>query len=298
MRKRNPMRLRQDDVRLHGALAMTTAVCVCAIVGVSLTVASARGDDQVKKVAERPAPGAAPAKPGNQHPLDPYIRIARRSRDAIAAIQDYEAVFTKSELVGRTVYADQMALKFRANPFSVYLKFIGPNRNKGREVLYYDGHYNRKLVAHEPPGTLRGFVGTIQLDPTASQAMAEGRHPITEIGMYHMVDALIHQWEREAAFGDLQDPRAEFYPEAKLGNIECKVCETTHVQPQHPCLFYRTRLFVEKNTNFPIRLEQWGFPDRSHPQPFLVEEYTYTDIRTNAGLTDYDFDVRNRSYRF
>jgi hypothetical protein len=297
MRKTNPMRLRQAHVRPHGALAITIAVCVCMIVGASLTVASARGDDEAKKVAERPA-GAGPAKPVNQHPLDPYIRIARRSRDAIAVVQDYEAVFTKTELVGRTIYADQMALKFRANPFSVYLKFIGPNRNKGREVLYFDGHYGGKLVAHEPPGTLRGFVGTIYLKPDDPQAMAEGRHAITEIGMYHMVDGLIHQWEREAAFGNPQDPHTEFYPEAKLGNIECKVCETTHVQPQRPCPFYRSRLFIEKSTNFPIRLEQWGFPDRSHPQPFLIEEYTYTDIRPNVGLTDHDFDVRNRSYRF
>ena len=28
--------------------------------------------------------------------------------------------------------------------------------------------------------------------------MAEGRHPITQIGMVKMMDALIEQWERES----------------------------------------------------------------------------------------------------
>jgi hypothetical protein len=44
-------------------------------------------------------------------------------------------------------------------------------------------------------------------------------------------------------------------------------------------------------------MEQWGFPVGGSEPP-LIEEYTYTDIKTNVGLTDSDFDVRNRKYHF
>ncbi len=30
----------------------------------------------------------------------------------------------------------------------------------------------------------------------------------------------------------------------------------------------------------------------------LLEEYTYTDLKLNVGLTDWDFDHRNESYQF
>jgi Protein of unknown function (DUF1571) len=293
MPNRNQIRRRPSNRVRHIAFAIAATACAW------ISVSPAWSDDGPTKVSSRPVPAvgnaAAPVAGGQ---LAPYIRIASRSRDAIAAVHDYEAVFTKAELVGRTMYADQMAMKFRSDPFSVYLKFIGRNNNQGREVLYFDGRYGNKLVAHEPPGTLRGFVGTIYLDPTASQAMAEGRHPITRIGMYNMIDGLIHQWEAEAQIGDPNDPQPAYYPDAKLGNIPCKVCETTHLQATQPYKFYRSRLYIEKSTNYPIRLEEWGAPDRAHAEPYIIEQYTYTDIRPNVGLTDSDFDVRNRNYRF
>ena len=68
-------------------------------------------------------------------------------------------------------------------------------------------------MAHEPPGNIRALVGTISLDPTSSQAMAEGRHPITRIGMLKMVEGLIDQWNEEKKFGEID---VQFYPNAKL----------------------------------------------------------------------------------
>ena len=155
------------------------------------------------------------------------------------------------------------------------------------------------MMAHEAPGTLSGFIGTISLEPNSARAMAEGRHPITQIGMVKMMDSLIEQWEGEMKFQDPQDPKVYYYPNAKLaGQIECKAAITRHESPQHTFRFYETRVFFDKQSNFPIRLEQYGFPDSAHPQGYLVEQYIYTNIRTNVGLTDNDFDVRNRTYHF
>ncbi|HET6324376.1 MAG TPA: DUF1571 domain-containing protein [Planctomycetaceae bacterium] len=244
-------------------------------------------------VATPSCPAQAP-KPPAQHPLTPFLRLTKESRDAIAAVRDYEALFTKRELVGRTMYTGQMAMKLRHQPFGVYLRFVDANR--GREVIYAGPRYRGQLQAHEPPGSIRNIVGTLSLDPMSSQAMAEGRHPITQIGMLNMVEALLKQWNEETKYGEID---CQFYPNAKLqGTTECQVCESTHPVPRRQFPFHRTRLYIDKKTNFPVRLEQWGFPPTEGAAPYLIEEYTYTDVKPNAGLTDGDFDIRNRRYHF
>jgi hypothetical protein len=228
-----------------------------------------------------------------EHPLTPFLKLARSSRDSIASIRDYEALFTKRELVGRTLFTGQMLMKFRQQPFSVYLRFV--DANSGREVIYAGPRYRNQLQAHEPPGSFRNIVGTVSLDPTSPTAMAEGRHPITQIGMQRMLEALIEQWDAETKFGE---SNCQFYPNAKLQGTECQVCECTHPTPRRQFKFHRSRLYIDKKTNLPVRIEQWGFPPGGSGEPYLIEEYTYTDIKPNVGLTDTDFDVRNRRYHF
>ena len=47
-----------------------------------------------------------------------------------------------------------------------------------------------------------------------------------------------------------------------------------------------------------VRVEQNGYPPKSGGQPPIVEEYTYSGIKTNVGLGDGDFDARNPKYVF
>jgi Protein of unknown function (DUF1571) len=261
----------------------TVGLVACGLLAFSCDVCSAQGNVQVNALAP----------PQKEHPLTPFLKLARESRDAIAKVHDYEAMFTKRELVGRTMYTGQMAIKFRQQPFSVYLRFV--DANAGREVIYAGPKYRNQLQAHEPPGSIRNIVGTLSLDPTSSQAMAEGRHPITRIGMLNMLDALIEQWAGETKFGEID---CQVYPDAKLQGTHCLVCESTHPVPRKQFRFHRSRLYIDKKTNFPVRIEQWGFPVGGHGDPYLIEEYTYTDIKPNVGLSDADFDIRNRRYHF
>jgi hypothetical protein len=252
----------------------------------------------VPKVANRiPDNNANAANAGVNNQLAPFLEMARTSRDAVASVRDYKAIFDKQEMVGRTLYSGRMIIKLRHDPFSVYLRFI--DTNNGREVMYAGPRYQYKMMAHEAPGTLAGMVGTISLEPNSARAMAEGRHPITQIGMVKMLDALIQQWELESKNKDPQDPKVFYYPNAKLdGQIECEAAITRHETPQKAFRFYETRVFFEKKSHFPIRLEQYAAPDRAHPQPYLVEKYIYTNIQTNVGLTDNDFDTHSREYHF
>jgi len=231
----------------------------------------------------------------------PALRYAMASRESVAAIKDFQAIFSKRERVKGHVFANTMAIKHRSRPFSVYLRFYKPVA--GREVIYVAGKNNGNLLAHEPG--IGSIVGTVALPPNSSRAMAEGRYPITEIGLQKMIDAVIAQWQAEqkllAELGDNADPdetQIVYFHKAKLGETACRVIQVTHARKRPGYKFYMTRLWIDRKTKLPVRVEQYGFPKHRGRKPKLMEEYTYTNIKTDIGLSGEDFDPRNPRYAF
>jgi hypothetical protein len=248
----------------------------------------------VLAVADEPAGRAkAPvaAADAKAHPLEAALELARQSRDAAAALDDYQATFSKKELVGQQLIPLTMDIKFRTKPFSAYLRFHKPH--EGREVLYVEGRNGGKLLAHETG--LAGLVGTVSLVPTSAQAMSEGRYPITRFGLENMAEGVIGLWEAELKH---EPPEVKYYPNAKLAGMECRVIESVHPKPQRHFPFHRTRLYIDKATGLPVRVEQNGYPAKAGAYPPIIEEYTYSNLRTNVGLRDADFDSRNPKYGF
>lgn len=226
-----------------------------------------------------------------QHPLAPAIEHAYKARAALQNVKDYTAVFSRREFVGNGLKASTMNMKFREEPFSVYLQFGKPN--EGREVLYVAGKNNNQLWAHDVG--VRAIVGTVSLAPNSNSAMDDSRYPITMIGLRTMLERVIAQWEAEGKFGETF---VQYYPNAKLGECECNVIESWHPQPRKQFKFHKTRLFIDKETGLAIRVEQLGFPQKGDKAPPVMEEYTYMSIKTNVGLTDADFDIKNPNYAF
>lgn len=229
-------------------------------------------------------------KISSKHPLSPAVIAAVSSRDSLAKIKDYSATFTKRELIKGQLHKSAMDLKVRQEPFSVYLKYTEPHA--GREVLYVDGLHKGNLLVHEEG--IKSLAGTLALSPTSSDALKENRYPVTDIGMHKMLDILITQWELEAKYGEITVKQSE----EKVGEIECKVFEATHPQQRAHFKYHKTKLYISQDTNLPVRLEQFGFPQKSGDTASIVEEYTYSSIKTNVGLSDQDFDRKNKSYRF
>ncbi len=228
------------------------------------------------------------------HPLVPALRYAKSSLNSIQAAKDYEATFSKRDIVNRRVHAHTTHIKYRAQPMSVYLKFKEPHA--GREVIYVAGQNDGKLLAHETG--IKSIIGTIALLPSSPQAMSESKHPITEIGMAKLVQGVINQWTKETKYGEV---RVEYYPDAthtKLGKIKCRVIQTTHPRPRKQFKFHMTRLWIDRKTNLPVRVEQWGFPNGNDQNKPLLEEYTYRDVKINVGLKNIDFDVQNSNYNY
>ncbi|MCA8996541.1 MAG: DUF1571 domain-containing protein [Planctomycetaceae bacterium] len=227
-----------------------------------------------------------------EHPLIPAIKLTQQSQAVLNQVQDYEATLIKRERVKGQLLAQRIFMKLRPRPFSVYMKFEEPHA--GREVLYVHGKNNNQLAVHEASG-LTAIVGTVNLDPASPTAMAENRHPITHVGMHNMLAMLLEQWELESKYGEID---VQYYPNAKLGNAECEVIEVTHPRPRKQFNYHKTRLYLEKQSRLPIRIENYDFPRTEGERPPLAEEYTYLNVKANIGLTDADFDQGNPKYNF
>lgn len=230
--------------------------------------------------------------PQREHPLTPAIQMAQQSLAVMDQIKDYECQFNRRELVNQQYVSQRTLLRLRHQPFSVYMKFMEPA--PGREVLYVAGQNQGKLLAHEASG-LSSLVGTISLAVNSPTVMAETRHPITDTGMKRLVELVIAQWELESKYGEID---VKFYPDAKMGNSACEVIEASHPRPRKQFAYHLTRVYIDKQTRFPIRVENYGFPPDPGQQPILIEEYTYTNVRVNNQFTESDFDRSNPKYSF
>lgn len=234
-----------------------------------------------------------PAKPkiDPKHPLVKPLQIAYDARDAVDKIKDYEATFIKKERIKGKLITQKMQLKFRDDPYSVYLKFIDPD--EGQEVLFVKGRNKDNLIVR--PVGLAGIVGPLELPPTGQMAMEDNKYPVTMVGIKIMISQLIKQWEAEGQFGEID---VQFYENATLNNgkIACEVVETSHPKKRNQFPYQMTRLFIEKSSGLPIRVEQYDFPAAKEKEAPLAEEYTYLNLKTNLGFKESDFDRNNPKY--
>lgn len=273
---------------------------------------SSFGDDP-KSTDSKPIPKTARAEAGaakapnaqnipappidEKHPLYLPLQEAYKAREQLEAVKDYQCEFKKRELIGRKLMTTTMALKLRQEPFGVYLKFM--DANAGREVIFVQGRNkdrqgNDQLKVHEVG--IGSILGTIDLLPTCKDAMNGNKYPVTMIGLKTMLDKIIGQWETEGKLGEIKTQK---YPNAVLPSGEaCVAYESMHPTPRNQFPFHITRLWIDKETGLAIRVEQLGFPQKGDKEPPILEEYTYSKLKTNVPLGERDFDIKNPAYAF
>ena len=230
-----------------------------------------------------------------RHPLDDAMQFVQPSILALQNVKDYTAVFTKTELVHGRLLTQKMDMKFCQNPFCVY--FHGHSkRQAGREVIFVAGRNDGKLIVHEVG--LKSLVGTMHLNPADPKVMATNRYPITEVGIAKILESAIEIWKNEKRDLDPANIQVRIVESVEVGAIECDAVEVAHHR-QQPGLTYQVgRIYVDRHSRIPVQAELYGWPATPDENPPLLEQYTYTDLKTNVGLNDADFDPRNREYRF
>ncbi|MCY2965573.1 MAG: DUF1571 domain-containing protein, partial [Planctomycetota bacterium] len=180
-------------------------------------VSTGSRDDIVGKGSRRGGDESAPfdASQFRDGPLAKLAAYCEESREALADVQDYTAVFSRKELVKRRLVTQKMEMKYRHQPFSVYFHFVSPEE-VGREVIYVDGSFKNRLVVHETG--LKAIAGTLYLPLNDARVTQESRHPITSVGIHNILQKTIENLEADATDDQVIVKK---YPEANLDDQAC-----------------------------------------------------------------------------
>jgi len=255
------------------------------------TVAPAAAPAAAAPVA---APAAAPAAPFNlaqqpgEHPMAPAIRVMKEVLANIDQnVRDYTCTLIKREAVeGALGDQQQIMLKVRQSPFSVYLYFLKPYQ--GREVLYVDGVNDNNLVVLEA-GWKRNL-GKLNLDPNGMVAMRGQKHPITDVGIRNLMAKLIAAKTAEMKF---MECNVTSNPNTRIGDRPTTLIQIEHPVPRKEFGTHITRLFLDNELRVPIHYDAYLWPEAPGQAPPLDASYTYANLKLNVGLAARDFDASN-----
>lgn len=244
------------------------------------------------------------ASSNQEHPLYPVLQLANKAHASIAAnINDYTCTIVRRErIAGKLNSHEFINAKIRHHqsdktgvnePFSVYLRFTKPARVEGREALFVEGENGGRVFVRRG-GERMAHLSTF-IKPDSRIAMRDNRYPITEVGFQKMVQRLIEVIENDMNFEECE---VNFYSNAKVDNRVCTRIEVIHPVEREHFKFHRATVFVDDKDLLPIAYVSYTWPEKPGGKPRLLEEYVYTNIVLNPGLTDADFDRDNPAYGF
>jgi len=262
----NPAALRRFG-RLGNTALLSCAVAVA--VGTSLLPAAPRQDGPEKPAA-----------------FDQALRILAHAQAAYQAVQDYTCTFVKHEVIGGQLQPENvLAMKVKAQPFSVHFKWQAPKALEGQECCYVTGKHNG-ILRGKSPGVL-GVVGFLNIALTDPQVVNSSRYPITDAGIGNLIDRLAKRWPEEKARQRTVVSIRDF----EFSRRRCTRVETVNPHTQPGEFFcYRSVIYFDHETKLPIRAELYDWPDAaSPPGGAFLESYSYVNLKRNVGLTAKDF---------
>ena len=210
------------------------------------------------------------------------------------------AQFSKQEVVGGELLDEQtMLLKLSHKPFSVYLKWL--DYDTGREVIYGEGINDGNMLVH--PGGWKARLPAISMEPDSSLAMAEARHPITQIGMLNLAGKVLEVGRKDLAGKNYA--RCEQTENQPIDGRDC-LCFVTEYRDAASSKEYRKSIIlIDKEWSVPLFIKNFGWPTdnvtavgEELDTATMIEQYTYSEVKFRANLTAFDFDRANEDYGF
>jgi hypothetical protein len=279
------------------------------LIGLSVLVSGdTTGQDAFRAATTELALGAPDADPttpkASANPSrDAILQMAQEGYERIHRdIQDYSCILVKRERVDgrlgdyqfmRAKVRHERTHKGREIPFSVYLKFLGPEDLKGREVLYVEGQNNDKIVARKGGFGLMANI-TTQVGIDSELAMRDNRYPITEFGFENLVKRFLERLDSAL----LEDCTIQRLEGSKVDGRPCRCIQVTKNHRTRDAEFYVARVYIDEELQIPIHYEAFDWPSSAGSGPRLLEQYTYRQIKFNVGFTDADFHRDNPAYGF
>lgn len=210
------------------------------------------------------------------------ISLLRDAKVRADSLEDYTLILIKQERMDGVLLPVSVAFVKWKRPFSIYLKFL-EGKDRGREIIYIEGKYRDKMIVS--PGGILGAL-TLKVSPDSFIAKKNNRHTITEAGMSNTIKRILSIIENEHGKPS-SDISVVFFGEEAFEDDIC-----IHIRIDKSSYAERTEVYLYSDTLFPhtiISYEESGA---------LFESYRYSDIRTNVGLDDSDFDPLNEEYDF
>ena len=210
------------------------------------------------------------------------ISVLRDAKYRTDLLEDYTLILKKQERIDGVLNpVDVIFVKWK-RPFSIYLKFLEGN-DKGREVIFIEGKYRDKMIVS--PGGILGAL-TIKIAPDSIIAKKNNRHKITEAGMSNTIGRILSVIEDESEKPS-SDASVVFFEEEKYDNDVC-----IHIRINKSSYAARTEVYLYSDTLYPHTIISYDEDGE------LLESYNYSEIKTNVGLDDEDFDPDNKEYNF
>ena len=300
--------------------AFLVALCVGLLVGVAYAVSSRDGEgvqqdvqptlvDPTMKGASDDGEDSQDESLTRESSIEEVLSLAGEAMSTMeSSLTDYSARFLKQERNDSGVLdeATEMSIKVMPRvrnetndaPMRIYLKFLQPKVNAGREVIWGRDLYDGKMAVHET--TLLLSWKTIWLDPTGMLAMAGQKFPIYELGLVRLVEQLIERGLKDAGNPDVS------VTITKEHSFDGRTCELIQVRRSKPSDdsddFSLAEVVYDPEQLLILSYRSFGWADsggagKTNELP-LLESYEYLDLKTNIGLGESDFDVTNSSYGF
>lgn len=200
------------------------------------------------------------------------------------AVEDYTCRLEKRVRKNGRLYEDLDILAKYKKPKHYYFRW-NKGISKGREVIYVEGKYDDKLVAH-PGGFLKTF--TLHLDPESTLAMQKNHHSLRNSGMEKMI-TLIKSNYVMANEKDIDVIR--FMGNGRIDGKKVRIVQGHFPENQG---FYARRISIYfcPKVKLPLKISIYNGSDQ------LVEEYVFRDLKINVGLTENDFSPSNPKYSY
>ena len=211
-------------------------------------------------------------------------------------VKDYTCILIKQERYkGKLGAQETMFMKFRKEPYSVYMKWIEPP-HKGAELIFNKGRNDNKIIYHTG-----GILNVINLrfDPYGWMAMKGSRHSIDKVGLGNMIGKIVEaagraRKNKEGELIDLGDQTIEGI------RVHChKVILPPPKVAAEPTEASSNKYFAvmsvvgwDSKTRFPVVIINYTGDQE------ILEKYIHKDLKLNPGLTDMDFDPHNKEYGF
>jgi hypothetical protein len=222
---------------------------------------------------------------GASHPMQ-MLKLLDEMDSSYSRVNDYVAVFHNQERIGGKLDEGQTVLFKFQKPFKVYMKFIG-GPSKGTEALYVEGGYDNKLLVRQ--GGILGFM-TFSLAPKGSQAMSRRRHPVTEVGFGFLLAEFRRNIEPAIRLGELETMRMtdETFKGRPATVVEGRFLSRGGRK------YYCSRFIIHIDKELLLPVGDAFYDEKDE----MFEDYVFTDVKLNMGLTAMEFSRHNKSYRF